>query len=133
MAVKIQNTYNKESGSYDKDSYDIKHTEKAIFGRFNMSKKDESGKWASASIGFVAFKKDLDSETIKLLTQYSGESLNVAGEPMLGINKNDGKGFVQFNLRQARAYEKGIDKHSKDKGNGYAPQSRGDDWDDMPY
>lgn len=132
MAVKIQNTYNKETNSYNKEIYDIKETDKAIFGRFGMSKKDEGGNWISGSMGFVAFKKDLDDKSIKALISHDGELLNISGEPMLGISKKDNKGFVQFNVKHARPYEKKIDNHSRDKGNGYAPQSNDID-DDLPY
>ena len=132
MAVKIQNTYDKETNSYNKEIYDIRETEKAIFGRFGMAKKDESGNWVSGTMGFVAFKKDLDDKSIRALMDHDGELLNVSGEPMLGISKKDNKGFIQFNVKHARAFEKQIDNHSRDKGNAYVPESNNSD-DEIPY
>ena len=123
MATKIQNKYDRETSSYVQGQYEVRNTDKAIFGRLALSKADKSNKWHNLSLSFVAFKNDIDEQTISILLNYSGENLKILGEPEIAVNDKDGKVYNQLKIKEVRVYEKQASRHSQDKGNGYVPQS----------
>lgn len=50
MKIKIQNAWNKNTNSFDRDKYNLKVFDKLLAGSFQMSKKDkETDKWINSA------------------------------------------------------------------------------------
>lgn len=100
MKIKIANKWNKETKSYEKALYDIKESDKSIYGRFTLSAKKEE-KWVNAHMSFIVFKSKVDIETINSLLRHDGKLIEVTGE--LTVDKGlDEKGYFKFIINSAK-------------------------------
>ena len=122
MKIKIQNAWDDQAKSFDRNSFQVKEYDKVISGRFQMSKKDkETDKWVnSPAMSFVCFKRGIKQSTIETILNHGGKSFNVSGELMFDVGK-DGKSFFKFNILEAW-FEENSDKHSQSKANGFQPE-----------
>jgi len=117
--LKLQNKWDKNSNSFNKNEFELKETDKMIMGKVSVSSK-QNGKYVSKTIPFILFKSQTDLETQNAVK--SGEFEASFG---IGVNEFEDKegkkvSYHQLIINEARA--KGIDKHNQDKANGYQPQ-----------
>ena len=70
--LKLQNSWDDQSKSFDKDKFEIRETDGTISGKVSISSK-KGDKWISKPIPFTAFKSKIDEETKATLLQ-SGNS-----------------------------------------------------------
>ena len=122
--LKLQNSWDDQSKSFDKDKFEIRETDGTISGKVSISSK-KGDKWISKPMPFTAFKSKIDEETKATLLQ-SGNSpfqadFNVAVDSF--ADKVSGKEISYFKIIINQARGEGISQHSIDKGNGYVPQS----------
>ncbi len=113
MKIRISNKFNKQTNSFDKALYDIRESDKTISGRFSMSIKkkitalsagEPTEKWYSAHMSFVAFKDDINHETLAALRGHDGKMIDVDG--VLSVDKSvEDKGYFKFIIKTARPYE----------------------------
>lgn len=119
--IKIQNTWNDSLKKYDKDEFDLKETDKIIYGQVTISSKVKD-KFISMPLRFIAFKSKL--------TQ-NAESIIKSGLPFfadfnLTVNEYQTKdGELKKNLQMIinDAYPVEQNEHYEAKANGYQPQS----------
>jgi len=121
--LKLQNTWNNQSKSYDKDKFELRETDGTISGKVSISSK-KGNKWISKPIPFTAFKSKIDAETTTTLLHSGSQPFQASFNIMVDsfADKETGKDISYFKMiiNEARGE---ISQHSKDKGNGYAPQS----------
>jgi hypothetical protein len=122
--LKLQNSWNDQSKSFDKDKFEIRETDGTISGKVSISSK-KGDKWISKPMPFTAFKSKIDEETKATLLQSSNSpfqaDFNVAVDSF--ADKVSGKEISYFKIIINQARGEGMFRHSVDKGNGYAPQS----------
>jgi hypothetical protein len=127
--LKLQNIWNKETKSFDKDKFEVRETDGTISGKVSISSK-KGDKWISKPIPFVAFKSKIDEETALALFHSAGKPFEA--EFNLAVDSfadKEGKEVIFFKIIINRAKGDGISKHSVDKGNAFQPQQ--EDTDDM--
>lgn len=122
--LKLQNSWNDQSKSFDKDKFEIRETDGTISGKVSISSK-KGDKWISKPMPFTAFKSKIDEETKATLLQSDNQpfqaDFNVAVDSF--ADKVSGKEISYFKIIINQARGEGISQHSVDKSNGYAPQS----------
>jgi len=114
--LKLQNTWNKEAKSFDKDKFEVRETDGTISGKVSISSK-KGDKWISKPIPFVAFKSKIDEETALALLHSAGKpfeaEFNLAVD---SFTDKEGKEVSYFKIIINRGEGEGISKHSVDKG-----------------
>lgn len=118
--LKLQNKWNKDTNSFDKNQFELKETEKLISGKVNVTSK-QNDKFVSKAIPFVLFKSKADAETqnaVKSCQPFLA-SFNLAVNE---FKDKDGKTITYHQIIINEAKLEGIDKHSQEKGNGYQPE-----------
>lgn len=130
--LKLQNTWNKETKSYDRDKFELRETDKVISGKVSISgKKDD--KWISKPIPFIAFKSKIEEGTIDALLHSNGKPFEAEFNLIADSfpDKETGKDISFFKLIINRARCEGIDKHSADKANAYVSEDLSSD--EIPF
>jgi len=122
--LKLQNSWDDQLKSFDKDKFEIRETDGTISGKVSISSK-KGDKWISKPMPFTAFKSKIDEETKATLLQ-SGNlpfqaDFNIAVDSF--ADKVSGKEISYFKIIINQARGEGIFQHSVDKGNGYTPES----------
>lgn len=100
------------------DKYNLKEHEKTFTGRIQISKKIQE-KWGSKTMSFVFFK-DNDINTVDFFKNYDGSSFEMDFDLTLDKMPNSEELYIKIVVKKTW---KEIDKHSIEKGNGYAPQT----------
>jgi len=108
------------------DKYNLKENEKTFTGRIQISKKIQE-KWGSKTMSFVFFK-DNDINTVNFFKNYDGSSFAMDFDLTLDKMLNSEELYIKIIVKKTW---KEIDKHSIEKGNGYAPQK--DYFDEIPF
>jgi len=125
--LKLQNIWNKETKSFDKDKFTVRETDGTISGKVSISSK-KGDKWVSKPIPFVAFKSKIDEETALALLHSAGKPFEA--EFNLAVDSfadKEGEEVSYFKIIINRAKGEGISKHSQDKANGFQPDEFVDD------
>jgi len=131
--LKLQNTWNKETKSFDRDQFELRETDGTISGKVQISSK-KGDKWLSKPFPFTAFKSKIDSETTDALLNSGGKSFeaefNIAVDSF--VDKDTGKEVIYFKLIINKAKGEGISQHAVDKGNGFVSEAE-DLTDEIPF
>ena len=122
--VRLQNVYNKDTNSFDKNNFELRESDKSITGKLSISSK-KGDKWHSKAIPFIAFKSQIDNETTMALLHSKGQLFEAEINFSVDSFRPEGepKDIIFFRAIVNKAkFEGEISKHSVDKGNGYAPE-----------
>ena len=100
------------------DKFNLKEFDKIFTGRIQVSKKIDD-KWSNKTMSFVFFKNS-DLNTVNFFKNYDGSSFRMDFDLTLDKMPNSEDTYIKIILKKTW---KEIDKHSIQKGNGYAPQA----------
>lgn len=129
MKIRISNRWNKVENSYDKALYDIRESEKTISGRFVISKKNGE-KWVNKHMAFIAFKSDLDTQSLNALINHSGNPLLVSGDLSIDArNETDHEGYFRFVIKEAKF----VDNKKEGPARSFHEKSEPEGDDDIPF
>ena len=125
--LRLQNTYNKETNSFDRDKFEVRETDGTISGKVSISTK-KGDKWVSKPMPFTAFKSRIDVDTIDALLYSNGQvfeaDISLTVDSFTDRETNKEVSYFKIIINEARSGSaKSVDAHSKAKGNGYAPES----------
>jgi hypothetical protein len=109
------------------DKFNLKEFDKIFTGRIQVSKKIDD-KWSNKTMSFVFFKNS-DLNTVNFFKNYDGSSFQMDFDLTLDKMPNSEDTYIKIILKKTW---KEIDKHSIEKGNGYAPQTE-DFNDEIPF
>jgi len=109
------------------DKFNLKEFDKIFTGRIQVSKKIDD-KWSNKTMSFVFFKNS-DLNTVNFFKNYDGSSFQMDFDLTLDKMPNSEDTYIKIILKKTW---KEIDKHSIEKGNGYAPQAE-DFNDEIPF
>lgn len=130
--LRITNTYNKETKQYEKESFDIRESEKIITGKVNISNK-KNDKYISKTLPFIAFKSKIDIETERAILDSRGQLF----EAEIGLmvdnfqDQKTGKTITYAKVVINKAKFEAVDKHNQAKANGYQPEA--EDLTEIPF
>jgi hypothetical protein len=105
------------------DKFNLKEFNKTFTGRIQISSKIND-KWKDKTMSFVFFKNS-DLNTVNFFKNYDGSSFQMDFDLTLDKMPNSEELYIKIIVKKTW---KEIDKHSVEKGNGYAPQA--DDFND---
>ena len=129
--LKIVNIYNKEKKQYEKNSFDIKESEKSITGKVSISSKKDD-KYISKILPFIAFKNKINRETERAIIDSRGKLFDAEISLMVDSFKNQaGEKITYIKIVINEAKFKAVDKHNHAKANGYQPKA--EDLDSIPF
>ena len=100
------------------DKFNLKEFDKIFTGRIQISKKIDD-KWQNKIMSFVFFKNS-DLNTVNFFKNYDGSSFQMDFDLTLDKMPNSEDTYIKIIVKKTW---KEIDKHSIEKGNGYAPQA----------
>lgn len=100
------------------DKFNLKEFDKIFTGRIQISKKIDD-KWQNKTMSFVFFKNS-DLNTVNFFKNYDGSSFQMDFDLTLDKMPNSDETYIKIVVKKTW---KEIDKHSVEKGNGYAPQA----------
>jgi len=109
------------------DKFNLKEFDKIFTGRIQVSKKIDD-KWSNKTMSFVFFKNS-DLNTVNFFKNYDGSSFQMDFDLTLDKMPNSEDTYIKIIVKKTW---KEIDKHSIEKGNGYAPQAE-DFNDEIPF
>jgi len=109
------------------DKFNLKEFDKIFTGRIQVSKKIDD-KWQNKTMSFVFFKNS-DLNTVNFFKNYDGSSFQMDFDLTLDKMPNSEDTYIKIIVKKTW---KEIDKHSIEKGNGYAPQAE-DFNDEIPF
>lgn len=109
------------------DKFNLKEFDKIFTGRIQVSKKIDD-KWSNKTMSFVFFKNS-DLNTVNFFKNYDGSSFQMDFDLTLDKMPNSEDTYIKIIVKKTW---KEIDKHSIEKGNGYAPQTE-DFNDEIPF
>ena len=109
------------------DKFNLKEFDKIFTGRIQISKKIDD-KWSNKTMSFVFFKNS-DLNTVNFFKNYDGSSFEMDFDLTLDKMPNSEDTYIKIIVKKTW---KEIDKHSIEKGNGYAPQAE-DFNDEIPF
>lgn len=109
------------------DKFNLKEFDKIFTGRIQVSKKIDD-KWQNKTMSFVFFKNS-DLNTVNFFKNYDGSSFQMDFDLTLDKMPNSEDTYIKIIVKKTW---KEIDKHSIEKGNGYAPQTE-DFNDEIPF
>lgn len=125
--LKLQNSWNKDTKSFDKEKFELKETEGTISGKVSISSK-KNDEWINKVIPFVIFKSRADDLTIRSVMQSGGKTFeadcNIAVDSFID---QSGKEIKYFKLIINQAKLEGIDAHSQAKGNAFQAEIEDDE------
>ena len=104
------------------DKFNLKEFDKIFTGRIQVSKKIDD-KWSNKTMSFVFFKNS-DLNTVNFFKNYDGSSFQMDFDLTLDKMPNGEDTYIKIIVKKTW---KEIDKHSIEKGNGYAPQAKDDE------
>ncbi len=121
--LKIVNIYNKEKKQYERNSFDIKESEKSITGRVELcgivTKKND--KYIPKILPFIAFKNKINRETERAIIDSRGKLFDAEISLMVESFKNQAGekiDYIRIVINEAKA-------------NGYQPKA--EDLDSIPF
>lgn len=100
------------------DKFNLKESSKIFTGRIQISRKIDD-KWQNKTMSFVFFKNS-DLNTVNFFKNYDGSSFQMDFDLTLDKMPNSDETYIKIIVKKTW---KEIDKHSIEKGNGYAPQA----------
>lgn len=109
------------------DKFNLKESSKIFTGRIQISRKIDD-KWQNKTMSFVFFKNS-DLNTVNFFKNYDGSSFQMDFDLTLDKMPNSDETYIKIIVKKTW---KEIDKHSIEKGNGYAPQAE-DFNDEIPF
>ena len=109
------------------DKFNLKEFDKIFTGRIQISKKIDD-KWQNKTMSFVFFKNS-DLNTVNFFKNYDGSSFQMDFDLTIDKMPNSDETYIKIIVKKTW---KEIDKHSIEKGNGYAPQAE-DFNDEIPF
>jgi len=109
------------------DKFNLNEFAKVFTGRIQVSKKIDD-KWSNKTMSFVFFKNS-DLNTVNFFKNYDGSSFQMDFDLTLDEMPNSKDTYIKIIVKKTW---KEIDKHSIEKGNGYAPQTE-DFNDEIPF
>lgn len=109
------------------DKFNLKEFDKIFTGRIQISKKIDD-KWQNKTMSFVFFKNS-DLNTVNFFKNYDGSSFQMDFDLTIDKMPNSDETYIKIVVKKTW---KEIDKHSIEKGNGYAPQAE-DFNDEIPF
>ena len=118
--LRLQNVYNKDTNSFDRDNFELRESEKTITGKVSITSK-KNDKYISKSIPFVAFKSQINSETELALRSSKGKTFEADYSLSVDSFEADGKDIKFFRLVINEARFQDID--SQDKAVSYSSDS----------
>jgi hypothetical protein len=118
--LKLQNAWNVQTKSFDKNNFNLKESDKSFTGMIVISTKVDE-KWLNKSFPFIAFKSKIDHDTIFALRNSNGKTFEAEISLMLYENK-DGKADLKIVINKGVFEMTKIDQHNIDKSNGYAKE-----------
>lgn len=130
--LKLQNAWNREAKSFDKNQFELRETEGTISGKVLISTK-KGEKWLSKPLPFTAFKSKIDVDTMDAILYSKGQvfeaDCNIVVDSFIDKETNKEVTYLKLIINEARGgMAKPVDAHSQAKGNGFQPQP--DDIDD---
>lgn len=129
--LRIANVYNKENNQYEKNTFEIRESEKIISGKVNISTKKDN-KYISKTLPFVAFKSQIDRDTERAILDSRGQ-LFEAEINLIADNFQDQNdktiNYIKVVINHAKF--EAVDKHNEAKANGY--QSEEELQDEIPF
>lgn len=132
--LRLQNKWNEQTNSFDRNSFELKETDGTISGKVSISSK-KGDRWISKAIPFVAFKSKLDVDTTNALLYSKGEvfeaDFNLAIDSF--TDKKTNKEVQYFKIIINKAKSSDMDAHNKAKANGYQSDSMEDTDDTIPF
>jgi len=134
--LKLQNVYNKQTKSFDKNVFEIRETDGTISGKVSISGK-KGDKWISKPMPFTVFKSKVDADTIDTILHSKGQvfeaECNIVVDSFTDKETNKEVTYLKLIINKAVAEKSTpISKHSVHKGNGYQPQEEDQD-DEIPF
>jgi len=125
--LRIANVYNKENNQYEKNTFEIRESEKIISGKVNISTKKDN-KYISKTLPFVAFKSQIDRDTERAILDSRGQ-LFEAEINLIADNFQDQNdktiNYIKVVINHAKF--EAVDKHNEAKANGYQSENLLDD------
>tara|TARA_R110000868_G_C10972986_1_gene771113 strand:+ start:11281 stop:11688 length:408 start_codon:yes stop_codon:yes gene_type:complete len=122
--VRLQNFYNKDTNSFDKNNFELRESDKSITGKLSISSKKDD-KWHSKAIPFIAYKSQIDNETTMALLHSKGQLFEAEINLSVDIFRPEGEPkyiiFFKAIVNKAK-FEGEISKHSKAKGDAYVKE-----------
>lgn len=112
------------------DKFNLRESSKIFTGRIQISKKIDD-KWYNKTMSFVFFKNS-DLNTVNFFKNYDGSSFQMDFDLILDEMPNSNESNETYLKIVVKKAWKEIDKHSIEKGNGYAPQAE-DFNDEIPF
>lgn len=109
------------------DKFNLKEFDKIFTGRIQISRKIDD-KWQNKTMSFVFFKNS-DLNTVNFFKNYDGSSFQMDFDLTIDKMPNSDETYIKIIVKKTW---KEIDKHSIEKGNGYAPQVE-DFNDEIPF
>jgi len=129
--LRIANVYNKENNQYEKNTFEIRESEKIISGKVNISTKKDN-KYISKTLPFVAFKSQIDRDTERAILDSRGQ-LFEAEINLIADNFQDQNdktiNYIKVVINHVKF--EAVDKHNEAKANGY--QSEEELQDEIPF
>lgn len=110
------------------DKFNLKEFDKIFTGRIQISKKIDD-KWQNKTMSFVFFKNS-DLNTVNFFKNYDGSSFQMDFDLTLDKMPNSDETYIKIIVKKTW---KEIDKHSIEKGNGYAPQVEDFNDENIPF
>lgn len=125
--LRLQNTYNKDTKSFDKNNFELRESDKTLTGKVSISSKKDGG-YISKSIPFVAFKSQISSETEYAIRNSKGKSFEASFNIAVDKFDVDGKEtkFFRLVINEAKFQE-------VDNQNNYGNPSLGVDEESIPF
>jgi hypothetical protein len=100
------------------DKFNLKEHDKVFTGKIQISKKIEE-KWVNKAMPFVFFKNS-DLNTVNFFKNYDGSSFQMDFDLTIDKMPNSEDAYIKIIIKKTW---KEVDKHSIEKGNGYAPEN----------
>ncbi|MCE2687908.1 MAG: hypothetical protein LW595_05120 [Rickettsiales bacterium] len=100
------------------DKFHLKEHDKVFTGRIQISNKIKD-KWVNKAMSFVFFKNS-DLNTVNFFKNYDGSSFQMDFDLTLDKMPNSEDAYIKIIIKKTW---KEVDKHSTEKGNGYAPEN----------
>jgi len=109
--LRLQNTYNEDTNSFDKNKFELRESDKTISGKVSISSK-KGEVWLSKPLPFIAFKSQIDDETKRALLNSGGQMFEAEFGLMVDSFEADGKEvkYIKLVINKAIADGKKDDK-----------------------
>lgn len=129
--LRLQNKWNNETKSFDKQSFEVKESDNIITGKVQISSKQKD-KYVNKPMPFIVFKSKADEQT--QVAVKSG--LPFLADFNLAVNEfSDKEGklitYHQIIINEARLEK--ADAHNSAKQNAYQPEQEEDLSDEIPW